>query len=169
MIYNNESGALRTEDGGTGEYAIDGAGEYGETGDPQLEDQDGRPTAAFLLAANDLLTAEAYEHMLKKNGVEVVAERLEPKGPYAALSVKNGALGAPVNLYVSSMQLDLARRLVDAFDNQPVQFDTPPPVLNQKSRVNQIIFAIVVVLIFVIPIGVSILVIGQRIFNSLNK
>ena len=130
---------------------------------------DERPTAAFLLSANDLLTAEAYEVMLKKNGVEAILERLEPTGRYAALSEVSGQPGAPVNIYVLSSQIERARELVSEFDNRPIEFKTPPPALNQKSRVNQFLFAIVLFLIFVIPIGVSVLVIGQRIYHAIFK
>ena len=128
-----------------------------------------RPQAAFLLSAKDPLTAEAYEEMLKRNGVEAVIEKLEPTGPFAAVSEIKGSIGAPINIYVSSRQLDYARRLVDDYDNEPVVFNTPPPALNRKSRVNQFIFALVIIMIFVIPLGVAFLVIASRVVRFFIK
>lgn len=130
----------------------------------------GAASAAFLLTANDILTAEAYEEMLRKHRIDVIAERREPASRYAAISETRGAAAAsPVNLYVSSDRLEQARGLVEEYDNSPVVYSSPPPVLNQKSRQNQILFAFFMVLIFVVPIGIALFVIGTRIIRALGR
>ena len=138
----------------------------GSAGDSAEE----RPRAAFLLTAKDKLTAEAYEEMLKKRNIDAIVERCEPTGPYAAAIYECGgmAAGAPVNIYVPSDQLGLARNLVEEFNNQPIIYNSPPPVLNRKSRINQILFALAIFLIFVVPIGVSLYVIGTRIIRFIK-
>ena len=130
-------------------------------------------TAAFLLSAQDKLTAGAYEEMLKKKNIMVVLEHRN-MNPYAAIAESgrfSGAAGgnihsiSPVNLYVPSNQLTRARELIEEYDNQTIVYNTPPPVLNQKSRTSQALFAFIIFLIFVIPIGASIYVIGSRILS----
>ena len=122
--------------------------------------------AAFLLAANDKLTAGAYEEMLKKNKINVLLESREANAPYGVMLESGGMpVASPVNLYVPADQLVRARELVDAFDNQPIVYNKPPPVLNRKSRSSQVLFALIIFLVFVIPIGASLIVIGSRIFE----
>jgi len=130
--------------------------------------------SAFLLTANNRVTAGAYEEMLKKNNVSVVLENPEPAGRYVAVMESAGASGRPgdvnpVNLYVLSGQLERARALVEIFDNQPVVYNTPPPVLNSKSRLSQIIFALVIFLVFIFPIGISLFVLGDRIVRFFTR
>ncbi|MCL2059711.1 MAG: DUF2007 domain-containing protein [Oscillospiraceae bacterium] len=119
--------------------------------------------SAFLLAAPDKLTAGAYEDVLRKNSIIAVLEQREPS-PYAMVSGAAGPHGAsPVNIYVSTEQLGRARELIEAFDSQPIEYKTPKPALNRKSRTSQILFVFIIILIFVIPIGASIYAIGMRI------
>jgi hypothetical protein len=144
----------------------------------QPVNSDSQATAAFLLTAKDKLTAGAYEDMLKKNNVRVVPEYRD-MNPYAAISetgrLQGGynARGArdayPVNLYVPSEQLERARELVEAFENEPIVYKTPPPVLNRKSRVNQVMFAFIIFFLIIMPIGMSLIVIGSRIFRFLTR
>jgi len=126
-----------------------------------------RAAATYLLTAKDRLTAGAYEEMLKKNGVAALLEQCEPSGRYgASMGAVSMAGASPVNLYVQPGQLERARELVDYFDNHPVVFNTPPPKLNSKSRSSQLIFAFVIFVIFVIPIGISLFIIGQRVMRA---
>ena len=126
--------------------------------------------SAFLLTAKDKLTAGAYEEMLKKNKIGVLLERRESSSPYGVIIESGGSpIASPVNIYVASEQLELARKLVDAYDNQPIVFKKPPPALNRKSRSSQALFALIIFLAFVVPIGASLIVIGSRIFNYFTR
>ena len=131
---------------------------------------DSRGAAAFLMTVPDKLTAGAYEEMLKKNNVAVTLEHRESY-PFATISNAGGAAfnATSVNIYVSTEQLHRARELIEAYENQPIVYKTPPPVLNQKSRSSQALFAIIVILIFVIPIGASIYAIGSRILKFITR
>jgi len=128
--------------------------------------------STFLLTANNRITAGAYEEMLKKNNVSVLLENLEPAGRYVAVMEGNNVAGRdanPVNLYVLFGQLERARELVEIFDNQPIVYNTPPPKLNQKSRMSQVIFALVIFLIIIVPIGISLFVLGDRIVRFFTR
>jgi len=128
--------------------------------------------STFLLTANNRITAGAYEEMLKKNSVSVLLENLEPAGRYVAVMEGNNVAGRdanPVNLYVLFGQLERARELVEIFDNQPIVYNTPPPKLNQKSRMSQVIFALVIFLIIIVPIGISLFVLGDRIVRFFTR
>ena len=133
-----------------------------------------RPSAAFLLSASDVLAAGAYEEMLRKNGIYVIQENRGPGGPYAAAEAARYTGGrrapglqapSPVNLYVSQDQLERARELAHAFDNEPVVYNTPVPPLNRKSAAGRVVFAAVIFFIFVIPLGVSLYIIVDRVIR----
>ena len=134
---------------------------------PEFEiesEKSGRPgVAAFLMTAKDKLTGEAYEKMLRRNGVGVTSEPCEPIGLYAAVYGTGSRPDSSVNLYVRPDQLELARALVDEFENMPIVYKTPPPVLNQKSRTGQAAFLFVLFLIFAVPLAISVYVVGARI------
>jgi hypothetical protein len=128
--------------------------------------------SVFFMSASDRQTAEAYWEMLKKHGVAVLFEDCGPSGRVAAYKEAGGAApaaalkvapNAPVNLYVPSYQLERARELADAFENGPFVYNTPPPVLNRKSISGRLIFALVIFLVFLVPIGLSLYIIGERI------
>lgn len=149
----------------------------------------------FLLNAKDENEAGAYCEALKKNRVRAIADKAAPTGlralPDSAIATEDsgaagaasaitgeasGAAGAAsaarpgsVNIYVDSGQIELARRVVDDFDSQPIVYGGPPPVLNQKSRSSQIVFAICMVLIFVIPLGVALMIVTTRIVRFFMK
>jgi len=130
-------------------------------------DIDPRPSAVFLLSAKDKITADAYEAMLIKNGIPVMLESRGPGGRYAVVSEIKGSIGAsPVNLYVSEENIERARALVEAFDNDPIVYNTPTPPLNQKSRSGRLFFAIIIFFVFVVPLGVSLYIIGERILRG---
>ena len=145
----------------------DGRNETTQAGDAMTAASDAtvaNSASAFLLTAPDKLTAGAYEEMLRKNSIRAVLEQRDPT-PYAMVSDSAGAGAAatPVNIYVASGQLERARELIEAFDSQPIEYKTPPPALNQKSRSSQVLFIFILILIFVIPIGASIYAIAMRI------
>ena len=125
---------------------------------------DARARSAFLLTASDRLAAGAYEEMLKKNGISVILETNVPGGQFAVVMDVSGAAPAPsVNIYVPVYQRERARELADAFDNEPIVYNTPPPALNRKSRSGRLVFSLIVFIIFVVPIGLSLYVIADRV------
>ena len=141
-----------------------------QTGTQTGSIEDALSAPAFLLTVKDKLSAGAYEEMLRKNRINVLLERRETSGPYGVIIESGGSpVESPVNLYVAADQLERARILVDAFDNQPILFKKPPPALNRKSRSSQVLFTLIIILIFIVPLGASLIVIGSRIFNFFTR
>ena len=109
---------------------------------------------SFLLTAEEVLEAEAYEEMLLDNGISVIKERYThqgtPKGQYSTELSEQFSTG--MNLFVPKDNMDKARHLLYLFENEPIEYDTSYAAYNHRMKPNRLKYGLAVLFLFVLPV-----------------
>ena len=117
---------------------------------------------AFLMAANDGISAEVYENMLTTHGISVIKKQNEPF-VQGFVQIDYGKVG--VNIFVTKDKLFRARELIEIFDSEPYGYDIPMEEHQRRLKSKKSVAGFVLLMfIFGAPIVAAIFVIIYHLF-----
>ena len=120
----------------------------------------------FLLAAEKVIEAEAYEEMLTGNGITVVKERYPLQGNFAVLPSEKTEIG--INLFVPKDNLDKARLLLYKFNNDPIEYDSTYSAYNRQLKPDRLRTALAIVFLFVLTVLPATISLISKIMNKIQ-